>query len=267
MQQPPAVSVVANLNEHPERRTLNAEIHARPYVPITAPARVCQLAFLGGDAAGELAIITKLCGHYGVASPAPGTGFFVADMGPFQFRWERHTEFSTYRYTQTGPVDHPFRPLAVESAPMELVSAAPGQLMAAVAVAVKPAPDSWTAGRASLSVEGSDRYFAEGSTAGVEASGGDAEIYSDFFVDAQGFTRFLVYDRGMRPRQTGRMVQRLVEIETYRAMAMLGFPPARAAGAEVTQFDHRLAEITARMSVEGDVEQDRALLTGLVQLA
>lgn len=267
MDQPPPVSVAAGLNEHPDRRTLNAEIHARPYLPITAPARICQLAYLGGDALVEIDAIGTLCRHFGVTPPADGSGFFTADMGPFQFRWERHTEFSTYRYTQIGPIDHPFRPLAIEAAPMELLAAAPGRLIAAVALAIKPAPDAWAPGKPSLTVEGADRYFAPGATAGIEASGGEAEVYGDFFIDGQGFTRFLVYDRGMRPRQAGRLAQRLVEIETYRAVAMLGFPPARAAGGEVTQFDRRLAQITARMSYEGDVEEDRALLDGLVGLA
>ena len=49
-----------------------------------------------------------------------------------------------------------------------------------------------------------------------------AWIFTDFKID-NGFSRFLVLNESMTQRQTGRTVQRLVEIETYRLMALVKF--------------------------------------------
>ena len=53
-----------------------------------------------------------------------------------------------------------------------------------------------------------------------------AWIFTDFKID-NGFSRFLILNASLTQRQTGRTVQRLVEIETYRMMALLGLPVAK----------------------------------------
>ena len=267
----PTANVVAALDEHPQRRFLTAELNARPHQSIEGPARICQLVFINGEQSEKMerSTLLQLCAHFGVAPPPMGASYYVGDMGPFQLRWERHTEFSTYRFTQTGPVDHPFSPLPLDDAPFDLLAQTPGKLIAACAVALKPAGDSWKPGRASLQPERAASFFTSDAPAAIEASGGDAEVYGDFTIDELGFTRFMVYDRGMRPRQSGRIVQRLLEIDAYRSVAMLGLPPAKDASRDVSRIDRKLAEIIKAMQDEDDDEgaADRRLLTDLTGLA
>ena len=51
---------------------------------------------------------------------------------------------------------------------------------------------------------------------------------TDFRQDGDGLTRVLVLDKGMSPARTGALVQRLIEIETYRTLCMLGLPLAQS---------------------------------------
>ena len=60
---------------------------------------------------------------------------------------------------------------------------------------------------------------------------GMAEVYTDFAIHADRFSRMLLLAGGMTSRRLGRLVQRLLEIETYRMAALLGLPAAREATA------------------------------------
>ena len=93
--------------------------------------------------------------------------------------------------------------------------------------------------------------------AGSRMAGGTAAAWTDFRIHDDGFGRILIQDRGLGERQTGRLVQRLLEIETYRRMALLAFPVAR----------NELAEVTAKMSAIEGIEDEHALLGRLSRLA
>ena len=72
--------------------------------------------------------------------------------------------------------------------------------------------------------------------------------------------------RAVGDRQAGRYVQRLLEIETYRMMALLAFPLAREVGATLTAAESRLARITERMIDVAPAEEPQ-LLDDLTRLA
>ena len=55
------------------------------------------------------------------------------------------------------------------------------------------------------------------------------ELWTDFTIQSDGFSRFVIRDAGMHSQQSGRLVQRVLEIETYRMMALLGLPYAMQA--------------------------------------
>ena len=54
----------------------------------------------------------------------------------------------------------------------------------------------------------------------------------------------LVQDHGMAPRQAGRVVQRLLEIDTYRMLALLALPLAREMCPFLTRSEQDLAKVT-----------------------
>jgi len=69
----------------------------------------------------------------------------------------------------------------------------------------------------------------------------------------------------MTPRQAGRMVQRLLEIDTYRLMALLALPVARELVPVLNNSERELARISSALA--NAVDQDEpVLLDKLTQL-
>jgi len=65
--------------------------------------------------------------------------------------------------------------------------------------------------------------------------------------------------------RAGRVSQRLLEIETYRLMALRGLPVAKQLIPELTSAEQQLADITAQL--ENKVVSDQELLDTLISLA
>ena len=256
-----------NLRDHPLRRAVSDEVHARPFPTMRAPERASHIAVLSGevDASGDRAYVARLCEAYGQVPPPPTATHFIADFDGFRLRWERHTEFSTYSFFRHGPFADPFADPAIGAAPAAWLGEMPGQVLVAVHVALEdkaPPPRGRAAEVAEL-----DRYFAPDSAAGSLVSDGAAAVWTDFSIHADGFGRILVRGAGLGERRAGRLVRRLLEIETYRTMALLAFPLARDTAPQVTRIDRGLTEITARMAALEDLDDERRLLDTLMQQA
>lgn len=95
---------------------------------------------------------------------------------------------------------------------------------------------------------------------------GAAQVWTSFHTHDDNFGRFLIFNHHMSKGQMGRMVQRIIEIETYRLMAMLGFMEARALTPELASMDHALADITDQLA-NGSASHDDDLLKALTDLA
>lgn len=240
---------------HPQRFVLNNEVHARPPEMLHAPLRLSFLALMaGGEArAREHALMVELAQRYGQTPPAADAGHYSADFGPFRVKWERHTEFTRYKFIVAGECDDPFAAPAVSLLPPEWVASLPGRVIAASHVALqhnyaKPQdPDDI-----------SEKLFHGNALLGAGIAGGLAVALTDFRIHQDGFSRILVRDSGMSRRQAGRMVQRLLELDTYRMLALLALPPARELGPQLAGWEGQLVEITAAMA--GAEEQDEPLL-------
>ena len=97
--------------------------------------------------------------------------------------------------------------------------------------------------------------------------GDAATIASDFRADPAGFVRILVIDEGLGPARAGALVQRLLEIETYRILALLGLPEAQAMAPRVKHIEDSLTRIAKGMDEGGGLEADHRLLDELTSLA
>lgn len=257
------------LREHPLRHALTRELHARPFASLVAPQRTTHLALLSGEGAGEAdrAHVARLCRHFGAAPPGEGETHLMAELGPFQLKWERHTEFSTYTFfaqpepgAAAAPPD-PFQAPAIALVPKDWLEGLPGELLVGVHLALEAAQAP------ERDVEALVRLFGTSNVAGSRVAGGAADIWMDFALREDGFGRILVHDRRLYPRQAGRVVQRLLEIETYRMMALLALPVARGNSRALTAAYERLQAITARMTEIAELEDERGLLAELTGLS
>lgn len=250
------------LKDHPLRIELNDEVHARPPESLTAPLRLTFLAMQSEWAAREKewAQVADLAQRLGVPPPRPGANHYSADLGAFRLKWERHSEFSRYKFIIQGECADPFEQTALAAVPAEWAAQIPGQVMVGAHVAMLRDggqaldPDAIAA-----------RYFDGNGLIGSSIAGGLGIALTDLRVRADGFTRWYVIDRGMNRRQAGRMVQRLLEIDTYRMMALLALPVARALGPVLNQSERDLAQISAALAGAGEHDEP-VLLDKLTKL-
>ena len=249
--------------DHPQRAELNDEVHTRTPELLVAPTRISYLAVLKDGAPRERTweAVRALAERYGVPPPPPAAYHYSADMGPFRVKWERHTEFTRYQFTVPGAGEDPFAEPAIAAVAPEWVADLPGQVIAATHVALLPG------GAEPPDVEGlAVRLFGGNMLVGSTTVGGAATALTDFRIHADGFSRILVLDRSTTPRQAGRIVQRLLEIETYRMMALLAFPVARSLAPFLASTERELATIVGDLVAAGDSDEPM-LLDRLTRLA
>lgn len=250
-------------SEHSLRRALVNEVHARPFERLRPPVRASHIALLSGESehARDREHFAGLCREHGLPAPDRDANHYSGDFGNFRCRWERHTEFTTYTFFRDETFGDAFEHPPIERVPREWLQAVPGELLVACHLAMQP----WDG--ADPKIGELDRYFALESLSGSRMTGGNAEGWTDFRLHGDGFGRILVRDIGLRSRQAGRLVQRLLEIETYRTLSLLALPLAREAAPEISESARRLAEITGRMSGIEGLEDERAMLGDLTGLA
>ncbi len=247
---------------HPRRVELNDEVHARPPEALIVPTRLSYLALLCNTAQRDQAwgMVCDLAHRFGVQPPSPGAVHYSADLGAFRLKWERHTEFARYQFIVADEDGEPFARPAAGAVPADWMAALPGESLVASHVALIRGSDG------SVDYEAiSTKYFNGNALVGAALGEGVATALTDFRIHEGGFSRILVLDRKMSRRQAGRMVQRLLEIDTYRMMASLALPVARDLAPLLTRGEQELAKITAAL-VSANAEDEPLLLDRLTRL-
>ena len=237
--------------DHPLRAELGDEVHARPPESLRAPARISYLALISDPATREQER-TRLAAFAAGAAPPAGGNHLSADLGTYRLKWEGHTEFSRYTFIVDGAAAPGFGETALDLLPPDLVSSLPGQVIAAAHVALLPAGDRPEPDAVAR------LWFSDNVLVGADVGAGAATAYTDFRIHPDGFSRFVVQDRTLAPRQAGRLIQRLLEIETYKTLALLALPVARGLVPFLKQAEEELAAITTRLAEASDA--DEALL-------
>ncbi len=248
--------------DHPLRAELNDEVHARPPELLVAPVRVSYLALLltGPEREEEMRRLADLAGRLGTAPPAADANHFSGDLGGFRLRWERHTEFSRYMFIVDGVGPEPFAETAVDRVPEDFTAGLPGEVIAAIHAEVlvgRPGPLDLAAL--------SRRCFAGHVLIGSEIGETPTTALTDFRIHPGGFSRFLIEGRDLSGQEAGRLVQRLLEIDTYKTLALLAFPLSRALAPFLGRSERELAAITTSLA-EGRDADEANLLERLTQL-
>jgi uncharacterized membrane-anchored protein len=247
---------------HRLRIDLNDEVHARPPERLVAPMRVSYLA-LFADAEGRersWRMLADLAISHGAVPPPQGANHFSGDLGPFRIKWERHNEFVRFKFILAG-VDAPFDEPAIAAAPAAWVAALPGEVIAAAHVALLPAGAAQPHHR-----ELAEQWFAGNVLIGAAVSGGAATAFTDFRIHPDGFSRFVIFDRDTTPWQAGRITQRLLEIDTYRILAMMALPVARGLEPLLARAGQELGDATAALVHAGEADEP-VLLDRLTKLS
>lgn len=247
---------------HPLREALHHEVHARPYERLAAPLLLSHVAMVNGDGAAARAHLSALLAQRHLPVPAGDLSHVSTDIGGVQLRWELHGEFQTCTFWKQLP-DLPkgFDELPLRDVPKDWLAAQPGQWLVGLHVLVKPALGEHAALPPLVR-----QCLDEDTLVGARVMEGAAEVYTDFRLQGDGFARWVVIAGETTPRRLGRLVQRLLEVETYRMMALLGLPVAREVGAALVGAEKALAEVAERIRVAQPSEEPD-LLRRLTELA
>ncbi|KQV92338.1 DUF3422 family protein [Pelomonas sp. Root1237] len=250
------------------RLALHNEVHARPPARIRLPAVIVHIAVLndGISRAQEHAHLRQLPGQHELAEEALNANFLRLRCGEFSLKWERHAEFTRYSVVQPLPADaeasaQTLDALALRVAP-DWLGRIPGRTFAAIKLVMIErqltfAPSALTEAQA---------WFGAHATVASTMGGGHSLVVTDFCLRATGFEHIVVLaEPGTPETRAGRICQRLLELETYRLMALRGLPAAKSLGSTLAEVEATLASITARLEKRGASEAE--LLDDLISTA
>ncbi|UUZ75026.1 DUF3422 domain-containing protein [Polaromonas sp. P1(28)-13] len=244
------------------RASLAHELHARPFLRIAGSVSLTHIAiYTDGDKAIHDAILRSLCRLTGLAAPVDdATHYSACWSAEKQLKWERHTEFSTFTFVASRHDTDYFSGLATEHVPPEWFDPIEGKRFVAIRMELVSGTEAATA-RAAV------HQWIDGSAMVGSNALGAGQVFCDWTIKPDGFSRFLVIDNGLREIQGGRLLQRLYEIEAYRMMALLALPVARELGRSLAELQLSFTPLMDSMDVSRRAHDDAELLGQLTHLA
>ncbi len=228
---PPAwLPGILGMPQHPDRDGAIKEAHARPPLPIVVPAIVHHLAFATPDDTASALFETL----FDDVSEGANRHTIRAVDG-LTVKWERHTEFVSI--TLLGQDDGTLG----ENLLGRLRNRWPDgvTLLAAIRAFIGP--------EASLL---DDRIAIGGHLRGA------TRVACTFRPGPDGWMDMHFRTKGAGAEQLGRRVQRVLEAEIYRTMALLGLPLARRINPELSALEAALADIVDTLSNGGATDNE-----------
>ena len=240
---------MALIKDYPDRHALTGELHARPFPSLKAPSTAVFLAIkqpedaASRDTSLDMAHLVGLLDHYGAPRPDADATHYYGEMGKFWLKWEQHTEFVTYTVFRDEQDDRPFDADEFDVFPEYWLGQAPGGRITSALLRLMPMPKKTDEITRHLG-----NWFVPESLAVASVLDGAAIVASDFRIDPAGHLRIAIFtDPKTGKRRIGRIVQRLCEIETYKAASMLGFSMVRWLAPQLNALDMKLTELMAQM--------------------
>ena len=263
------------------RVTLHNEVHARPAARVRLPALIVYVAVLnaGISREQECAHLRRLPDQQDLPLEKLQGNFLRLRFEGYTVKWERHTEFTRYSIVQALPAGALLGAEEPDLLPTPVVTpdwlrSIPGRTVAAIQMALvhgdlsdqralMAQAQAWFGGR---TVVASQLGHVPNPLMVPGQVQGHSWALTEFRIGTDGFERMLVVaPPGTSETRTGRISQRLLELETYRLMALRGLPVAKQLGPMLAEAEGALAAITARLENKSASDQD--LLDTLVSLA
>ncbi len=223
------------------RIELTNEWHARPTISLAPPFRCTHIVELRseGSLAKSREEFAELCREFGQTEPAVGARHHDAEIGSCLVKWEGHTEAACHTVLVPGTGHPPFSESAIDFLSASRRGALIDGMFFGVQVEVVATPGGEDPYGYALakSLLGADVVY------GGWMSARTAAVWSSFKLDARGFLRLVVVDLERNEERISRLLQRLLDVETYRMLAMLALPVAREVMTSLGQLEPELDEV------------------------
>ena len=256
--------------DDPQRVLLHNVVHTRQSQRIHLPALVVYIAVISNDITleQECEHLRRLPGQEGIMVDHLQHNFLRLRLQGYTLRWERHTEFTSYSLVQQLPESAQLGAtdpdlLSSLVLPNGWLAGIPGRTFAAIKL-VMVHGDLKSPEEMLLSAR---NWFGERPVvASLVGRNSRSLVVTDFMLRDSGFERMLVIaPPKISVTRAGRIAQRLLEIETYRIMALRGLPVAKKLDSELANSEQQLASITDQL--KNKITSEQELLDRLVALA
>ena len=248
---------------HPLRDALYNELHIRPFYSLGTPQKITHLAANCKDREEldrSYELLCDLCRRYDVNQPMADSVSYHEDFGDFVIHWEKHVEFYTLTVMQPTKIEEgPFDYTAIELLPADWVRELPGQMVAAFHVTIDKNQLDYEP--AALT-----RYFEGHPVMISNTYAGRAQIYTAFKLHGDGHGRFIIRNSGLNESQTGQLARRLMDLETYRLLALISLPIAKRIAPQLLDMDRQLADILTVVTDLNSSRNERQLLESLTKV-
>jgi uncharacterized membrane-anchored protein len=223
------------------RQQISQELHNRPSAQIQVPTSITHMAvrLTEKERHQEYQQIVTLCQRYSVNPPSIDASCYYQNFGGFELRWERHLEFSSYSFIRKGLGQFLFEGYAIAFVPQEWLDSIVGELVSAVNLVISD--------KKLLEKELLDAFEGH-QVLGSNVAGNRANVFASFRLHSDGFGRIIIENLMLNSYQAGRLIQRMLEIETYQMMALLSLPIARSLAPKVEKMELDLVDINQKMA-------------------
>lgn len=256
--------------DDPQRALLHNVVHTRQSQRIHLPALVVYIAVISNDITleQECEHLRRLPGQEGLTVDHLQHNFLRLRLQGYALRWERHTEFTSYTLVQQLPESAQLGTtdpdlLSFLVLPNGWLTGIPGRTFAAIKLAMVhgnlKSPEE-------LLLSARNWFGERPVVASLVGRNSRSLVVTDFMLRDSGFERMLVIaPPTISVTGAGRIAQRLLEIETYRVMALRGLPVAKKLDSELANSEQQLASITDQL--KNKITSEQELLDRLVALA
>ena len=238
------------MREHPLRQQLLDEVHARTFSDFNGAGRFIRFVYLTerGDDQAIIDHINTYLSAQGQEEISAHSKFLQSDFGNFRLRIERHTEFVSVsiiedgKTVKSGLAEDAFYQGRLAYLPFQFIDQMPADIFHAIWLEVggKPPPR--------FNQEKAKTMLESRAAPSDLIDDGAAQLVISFDADSKGFSRAVIFNQHMSAARLGRMVQRVVEMETYRFLAMLGFAKAQASSGKLSKLANNLSNLTRGLS-------------------
>jgi uncharacterized membrane-anchored protein len=248
-----------------ERLSISNEWHARPSLRLPAPMRASHVVALNSETTIDRARaeFAEFCGKHSKSPPAENSRHHTVEVGACQIKWEGHTEAISHTLLVPGNGQPPFTETALDFLEREKQQALVDDMYIGVHIEVlTPGQRGDDQGyELARSLLGAEPLF------GGLMSSGCAAVWSSFKLDAKGFTRIVIIDLGISVGRLSRLLQRLLEMETYRMLAMMALPRAREAMSALGSLEPELTEVMSTLERDKSESTQESALRAITGIA
>ena len=245
------------------------ELHARPYIKLSNNLKVFHFAYLikENDDKKSWTYLDNFLGKINFQNlPKEASKYWVAEGKDLIIRYECHTEFISLTLIYPNKIENKnknkpklFDENFLRLLPTDFLKKFPGEHFLSSWIEMVPSKHIFKP----IDIE---RFFYHDNFAGSNVAEDGANVFMSFKSDrtnflGSGFRRVFIQNKNLRTRRTGRLLQRLVELETYQVLSLLGLPQVRQESLNLINLEKQITEITKSVSRTTKKNLDKKSIT------